>query len=138
MLPHYRLRTAGVQLSVAGRVEAEDEVALAFRIPDRLIENSCKLGDLVQPEQVLAKLESQNESNALRQAQAGLAAAGPNDPGAQSFRPSGDAAWSGVDHPRQFRDGYRVAHRSSVGRRGEFVSTFRSMSSCQTIFSPNR
>jgi hypothetical protein len=36
-LPHYRLRTAGVQLSVAGRVEVEDEVALAFWIPDRLI-----------------------------------------------------------------------------------------------------
>jgi hypothetical protein len=42
MLPHYRLRTAGVQLSVAGRVEAEDEVALAFRIPDRLIESPDK------------------------------------------------------------------------------------------------
>jgi hypothetical protein len=41
MLPHYRLQTAEVPL--AGRVEAEDEVALAFRIPDRLIENSGKL-----------------------------------------------------------------------------------------------
>jgi hypothetical protein len=79
MLPHYRLRTAGVQLSVAGRVEAEDDVALAFRIPDRLIENSGKLEDRVQPEQILAKLESQNELNALRQALASLAAAGPID-----------------------------------------------------------
>ena len=67
--------TAGVQLSFTGRVEAEDEVALAFRIPGRLIENGGKLGDRVQPGQVLAKLESQNELNALRQAQAGLAAA---------------------------------------------------------------
>ena len=32
MLPHYRLSTAGVQLSFAGRVEAEDEVSLG--IPD--------------------------------------------------------------------------------------------------------
>jgi len=67
--------TAGVQLSFTGRIEAEDEVALAFRIPGRLVENGGKLGDRVQPGQVLAKLESQNELNALRQAQAGLAAA---------------------------------------------------------------
>ena len=67
--------TAGVPLSFTGHVEAEDEVALAFRIPGRLLENSGKLGDRVQPGQVVAKLESQNELNALRQAQAGLAAA---------------------------------------------------------------
>jgi RND family efflux transporter MFP subunit len=67
--------TAGAPISFTGRVEAEDEVALAFRISGRLIENSGKLGDRVQPGQVLAKLESQNELNALRQAQAGLAAA---------------------------------------------------------------
>lgn len=60
MLPHYRWRTAGVQLSFAGRVEAKDDVALAFRIPDRLIENSGTLKDRVQPGQVLAKLEPQN------------------------------------------------------------------------------
>jgi multidrug efflux pump subunit AcrA (membrane-fusion protein) len=59
MLPHYRLRTIGVQLSFAGRVEAEDEVALAFRIPNRLIENSGRPEDRVQPGQALAKLESQ-------------------------------------------------------------------------------
>jgi membrane fusion protein, multidrug efflux system len=67
--------TTGAQLSFTGRIEAEDEVSLAFRISGRLIENSGKLGDRVQPGQVLAKLESQNEMNTLRQAQAGLAAA---------------------------------------------------------------
>jgi RND family efflux transporter MFP subunit len=66
---------AGLQLSFTGRVEAEDEVTSAFRIPGRLLENNGKLGDRVQPGQVLARLESQNELNALRQAQAGLAAA---------------------------------------------------------------
>ena len=84
MLPHYRLPTAGVRLSFAGRVEAEDQAALAFRIPERLIENGGKLQDRVQPGQVLAKLESQNELNALRQAQAALAAAGPIGRGALS------------------------------------------------------
>jgi RND family efflux transporter MFP subunit len=66
---------AGLQLTFTGRVEAEDEVTSAFRIPGRLLENNGKLGDRIQPGQVLARLESQNELNALRQAQAGLAAA---------------------------------------------------------------
>jgi hypothetical protein len=47
-----------VRLSFAGRVKAEDEVALVFGIPDWLIENSGKLEDRVQPGQFLAKLES--------------------------------------------------------------------------------
>jgi RND family efflux transporter MFP subunit len=39
------------------------------------VENSAKLGDRVQSGQSIARLEPQNELNALRQAQAGLAAA---------------------------------------------------------------
>ena len=68
-------REAGVPLTFTGRIEAEDEVSLAFRISGRLLENNGKLGDRVQAGQVVARLESQNELNALRQAQAGLAAA---------------------------------------------------------------
>ena len=68
-------REAGVPLKFAGRIEAEDEVVLAFRISGRLLENNGKIGDRVQAGQVLATLESQNELNTLRQAQAGLAAA---------------------------------------------------------------
>jgi RND family efflux transporter MFP subunit len=68
-------RESGVPLTFTGRIEAEDEVVLAFRISGRLLANNGKLGDRVQAGQVLATLESQNESNALRQAQAGLAAA---------------------------------------------------------------
>src|SRR5215468_11127344 len=66
---------AGTQLVFTGRIEAEDEVSLSFRIGGRLIENKGKLGDRVQPGQVVARLESQNEMNGLRQAQAALAAA---------------------------------------------------------------
>jgi len=65
----------GVQLSLTGRIEAEDEVTLAFRISGRLVESNGKLGDRLTPGQVIARLEPQNELNALRQAQAGLAAA---------------------------------------------------------------
>lgn len=58
-----------------GRIEAEDEVSVAFRIGGRLLANDARLGDRVQAGQLLAQLESQNELNALRQAQAALAAA---------------------------------------------------------------
>jgi RND family efflux transporter MFP subunit len=68
-------REAGEPLSFTGRIEAEDEVSVAFRISGRLLENNGKLGDRVQAGQLMARLESQNELNALRQAQAGLAAA---------------------------------------------------------------
>jgi RND family efflux transporter MFP subunit len=64
-----------VPVTLTGRIEAEDEVALAFRISGRLLENDRMLGDRLEPGQVVARLESQNERNALRAAQANLAAA---------------------------------------------------------------
>jgi RND family efflux transporter MFP subunit len=68
-------REAGIPVTLTGRIEAEDEVALAFRIAGRVLENGLKLGDRIEPGQVVARLESQNERNALRAAQANLAAA---------------------------------------------------------------
>jgi RND family efflux transporter MFP subunit len=68
-------RQAGTPITLVGRVEAEDEVAIAFRISGRLLENNGKLGDRVTPGQVVARLESQNELNSLRTAKAALAAA---------------------------------------------------------------
>jgi membrane fusion protein, multidrug efflux system len=68
-------REAGEPLTFTGRIEAEDEVVLAFRISGRLLENGGKLGDRVQAGQIIARLEPQNELNTLQQAQAGLAAA---------------------------------------------------------------
>jgi membrane fusion protein, multidrug efflux system len=68
-------RIAGTPVTMTGRIEAEDEVALAFRISGRLIENPRRLGDQVASGQVVARLESQNELNTLRSAKAGLAAA---------------------------------------------------------------
>jgi membrane fusion protein, multidrug efflux system len=65
----------GVPVTLTGRVAAEDEVALAFRISGRLLENHGKLADRVQAGQLVARLESQNELNSLRAAQATLAAA---------------------------------------------------------------
>ena len=67
-------REAGVPITLTGRIEAEDEVALAFRISGRVLENDRKLGDRLESGQVVARLESQNERNALRAAQANLVA----------------------------------------------------------------
>jgi RND family efflux transporter MFP subunit len=68
-------REAGTPIVLTGRIEAEDEVTLAFRISGRLLENSLRLGDRLEAGQVVARLEPQNELNALRTAQANLAAA---------------------------------------------------------------
>ncbi|MGJ4942508.1 efflux RND transporter periplasmic adaptor subunit [Bradyrhizobium sp. HKCCYLS1011] len=68
-------REALAPLTFTGRIEAEDEVTVAFRISGRLLANDTKIGDRVEPGQLLARLESQNEMNGLRQAQAALAAA---------------------------------------------------------------
>ena len=67
-------RAAGTAITLTGRIEAEDEVALAFRISGRVLENDRKLGDRIEAGQVVARLESQNERNTLRAAQANLVA----------------------------------------------------------------
>ena len=68
-------RTAGTPIVLTGRIEAEDEVVLAFRISGRLLNSDLKMGDRVQTGQLVARLEPQNELNALRAAHANLAAA---------------------------------------------------------------
>jgi len=68
-------REAGVPATFTGRIEAEDEVVLAFRIAGRVLENNLKVGDRIGAGQVVARLESQNEMNALRAARANLVAA---------------------------------------------------------------
>src|ERR1700752_3726183 len=66
---------AGVPVTLTGRIEAEDEVSLAFRISGRVLENDRRLGDRQGGGHIVARLESQNEGNALRAAKANLAAA---------------------------------------------------------------
>lgn len=65
----------GVPVSLTGRIEALDEAAFGFRISGRMIERTVKVGDRVEAGQLLARLEPLNELNALRAAQANLAAA---------------------------------------------------------------
>jgi len=68
-------REVGETVSYTGRIEAEDEARLAFRIAGRMIERSVNVGDQVGSGQIVAKLEPHNQLNALRTAEAGVAAA---------------------------------------------------------------
>ena len=68
-------REVGETVSYTGRIQAENETRLSFRISGRMVERSVNVGDHVEPGQVVAKLEPQDELNALRTAQASVAAA---------------------------------------------------------------
>jgi len=68
-------RAGGDTVSLTGTVQAEMEVDLAFRIDGRMTERSVSVGDQVEPGQIVARLDPQNEENALRAARADLAAA---------------------------------------------------------------
>ena len=68
-------RPVGEVLTFTGRIEAENETRLSFRISGRMVERSVNVGNRVEPGQVVARLEPLNELNALRAAQAAVAAA---------------------------------------------------------------
>ena len=68
-------RDAAETVLLTGQIEAQDEAPAAFRIGGRMISRPVNVGDRVEQGQELARLDSQNEVNALRSAQASLAAA---------------------------------------------------------------
>jgi RND family efflux transporter MFP subunit len=68
-------RVSGEPFALTGQVRAQDEVNLAFRIDGKLTERPVNVGDRLTPGQLVGRLDSQNEQNALRSAQADLAAA---------------------------------------------------------------
>lgn len=65
----------GRRVSVAGTVESQTTVNLAFRIGGRMTERLVDVGDTLVPGQVVARLDPTDEENALRAAEANLAAA---------------------------------------------------------------
>ena len=68
-------RTGGETISLTGTVQAQTEVNLAFRIDGRMVERLVNVGDSVKGGQVVARLDPDNEKNALRAAQAAVTAA---------------------------------------------------------------
>lgn len=65
----------GETATLTGSIQAEKEVTLAFRIGGRVLERSVDAGDRVTPDQIVARLDPQNELNSLRSARAALSAA---------------------------------------------------------------
>ncbi|HEY9346810.1 MAG TPA: efflux RND transporter periplasmic adaptor subunit [Inquilinus sp.] len=65
----------GEIVSVTGRLQAQEEVSLAFRIGGRMIERPVAVGDRVEAGQVIAKLDPDDELSALQSARAAVAAA---------------------------------------------------------------
>ena len=65
----------GQTVTLTGRVQAEDEVSLAFRIGGRMIERLVNVGDPVEGGQLVARLQSETQRNAVQAARAEVAAA---------------------------------------------------------------
>jgi membrane fusion protein, multidrug efflux system len=68
-------RAEGETVSLTGQVRAKDQANLAFRLDGRVVERPVNVGDVLQAGQLVARLDPQNQQNALRSAQANLAAA---------------------------------------------------------------
>ena len=58
----------GDSVQLTGDIRAENEVNLAFRIGGRIIKRKGEVGDKVEPDQVLVKLDPRDELNGLRSA----------------------------------------------------------------------
>jgi membrane fusion protein, multidrug efflux system len=65
----------GETVTLTGNVQAQDDVALAFRVGGQLIERTVSIGDQVRAGQIVARLDAVNERNAIDAARANLAAA---------------------------------------------------------------
>src|SRR5262245_51766781 len=68
-------RIIGETVALTGHIRAQDEVNLAFHIDGKLIERLVNVGDRVSVGQLVSRIDPQNELNALRSAEADLAAA---------------------------------------------------------------
>jgi RND family efflux transporter MFP subunit len=66
---------SGETVVLTGRIEAQDEASIAFRIGGRMTTRFANVGDKVEPDQVLAILDPQNEMNTLRSAETRVNAA---------------------------------------------------------------
>jgi len=62
-------------IQLSGEIQAENNVALAFRIGGRVVERPVNVGDRIAAGQLVARLDPQTEQNALSAAKAALAAA---------------------------------------------------------------
>jgi RND family efflux transporter MFP subunit len=76
------VRTVTVELAqrqalatFTGRIEAQDQPSISFRIGGRVAERPVAVGDRIQTDDLLARLDPENEINALRTSESDVAAA---------------------------------------------------------------
>lgn len=70
-----RSRVAAEPIVLTGHIRARDEIKQSFRVDGKLTERLVSLGEEVKRNQLLARLDAQNEINALRANEAEVAAA---------------------------------------------------------------
>jgi membrane fusion protein, multidrug efflux system len=63
----------GETVSLTGHIRAKDQASLAFRLDGRMLERPVHVGDVLKADQVVARLDPQNQQNALQTAQGTLA-----------------------------------------------------------------
>jgi membrane fusion protein, multidrug efflux system len=63
----------GEIVSLTGQVRAKDDVSLAFRVDGRMVERPVHVGDELRAGQIVGRLDSRVQDNALQSAQANLA-----------------------------------------------------------------
>jgi RND family efflux transporter MFP subunit len=63
------------EASYAGEVRAHHETVLGFRVNGKIVERYVEVGDMVKPGDVLARLDDEDNTLRLTEAEAGLAAA---------------------------------------------------------------
>ena len=68
-------RAASETVSLTGQIRARDQASLAFRLDGGVLERPVNVGDVLQAGQIVARLDPQNQQDALRSAQADLSAA---------------------------------------------------------------
>ncbi len=68
-------RASNGVVSLTGTVQAQTQINLSFRIDGRMIERMVDIGDKVEPGQLVARLDPQNEESALQSVRAQLNAA---------------------------------------------------------------
>jgi RND family efflux transporter MFP subunit len=68
-------RTEGELVSLTGQVRAKDQASLAFRLDGRMIERLVDIGDRVTAGQVIARIDSSDQQNAVKSAKGRLASA---------------------------------------------------------------
>jgi multidrug efflux pump subunit AcrA (membrane-fusion protein) len=111
-------QASGEAVVLTGYIAAENEASLGFRIAGRLTERLVNIGDKVETGQVLAKLDPEDELNALRSTQATLAAAQAQQRNASATFDRQRELLASGHTPRAVRSGAaRTEGRRSSGRR---------------------